>query len=200
MRKTSEAFWRGSTTGGFFTGKNWNLFGRGKLVDLSLQHPTEIDARFTNVVQCTPDVHGLMKAAGMLSKRVDKVDHLKYKYLVDPIVADADKWDKAVFFFTDEEAVNIGRRAQDVAKTIATEYGAPFVASASLATGPVEQLQQSAVQVQKGVVNAAEGVTSFAKYLPWIVAGGAVLLGYGVYKVASGRTGQSFAKGGLRLL
>lgn len=83
IEKTPKAYWRGSTTGGFFSGNNWCLFGRGKLVDLSLQHPQKLDARFTSVVQCTPDVHGLMQAAGLLSKRVNKIDHLKYKYLVD---------------------------------------------------------------------------------------------------------------------
>ncbi len=82
-KKNSQAFWRGSTTSGFFQKDNWNLFCRGKLVLLSLLHPQELDARFTSVVQCTPDVPSLMRASGMVSKNVGKVDHLKYKYLID---------------------------------------------------------------------------------------------------------------------
>jgi hypothetical protein len=82
-RKTAQAFWRGSTTSGFFDKDNWDRFCRGKLVLSSLASPKEIDARFTSVVQCTPDVPSLMKAKGMVSKCVEKADHLKYKYLVD---------------------------------------------------------------------------------------------------------------------
>jgi hypothetical protein len=82
-RKTTQAFWRGSTTSGFFEKDNWDRFCRGKLVLASLRSPKEIDARFTGVVQCTPDVPGLMKAKGMLSKPVEKADHLHYKYLID---------------------------------------------------------------------------------------------------------------------
>lgn len=81
--KTAQAFWRGSTTSGFFEKDNWDRFCRGKLVLTSLRFPKEIDARFTGVVQCTPDVPGLMKAKGMVSKSVEKADHLQYKYLID---------------------------------------------------------------------------------------------------------------------
>jgi hypothetical protein len=82
-RKTDLAFWRGSTTSGFFQKDNWDLFSRGKLVLFSLLHPEEMDARFTSVVQCTPDVPGLMRARGMIGKMVKKDAHLDYKYLID---------------------------------------------------------------------------------------------------------------------
>ena len=82
-RKKNQAFWRGSTTSGFFTGDNWDQFCRGKLVLASLAAPQAIDARFTSVVQCTPEVPALMKAKGLLARSVEKGDHLQYKYLVD---------------------------------------------------------------------------------------------------------------------
>jgi hypothetical protein len=81
--KIAKAFWRGATTSGFFQKDNWDMFCRGKLVLLSLNSPKELDARFTSVVQCTPEVPSLMKKKGMLSKSFEKADHLHYKYLVD---------------------------------------------------------------------------------------------------------------------
>jgi hypothetical protein len=82
-KKRAQGFWRGSTTSGFFQKDNWDQFCRGKLVLFSLLHPNEVDARFTGVVQCTPEVPALMESRGMLSNLVGKVDHLNYKYLID---------------------------------------------------------------------------------------------------------------------
>lgn len=81
--KIAKTFWRGSTTGGFFTLDNWDCFARAKLVLLSLQYPQEIDARFHSLLQCTNDVRELIKREGLLSKSVQKEDHLKYKFLAD---------------------------------------------------------------------------------------------------------------------
>lgn len=81
--KWAKSFWRGSTTGGYSTLAGWDHLARAKLVLLSLIHPEKVDARFTGVVQCDPEVPILMKAKGLMSKIVAKADHLKFKYLVD---------------------------------------------------------------------------------------------------------------------
>jgi len=83
IKKKEQAFWRGSTTSGFFENNNWDQFCRGKLVLASLSQPKQLDARFTSVVQSTPEVPALMKKKGMIGKCVEKADHLNYKYLVD---------------------------------------------------------------------------------------------------------------------
>ncbi len=82
-KKVAKTFWRGSTTGGHSTLATWDQLARAKLVLLSLDHPEEIDARFTNVAQCDPEIPHLMKEKGMVSGSVSRPDHLKYKYLVD---------------------------------------------------------------------------------------------------------------------
>ncbi len=82
-KKIARSFWRGSSTGGYSTLSNWEHLTRAKLVLLSLSHPEEIDARFNSIVQCEPEVPILMKAKGMVSSNVNRIDHLKYKYLVD---------------------------------------------------------------------------------------------------------------------
>ncbi|OGN60282.1 MAG: hypothetical protein A3D96_05575 [Chlamydiae bacterium RIFCSPHIGHO2_12_FULL_44_59] len=82
-QKVAKCFWRGATTGGYSTLTSWQELARAKLVLLSLNHPTEIDARFHNVVQCDREVPSFLKAKGMVSPSVSRPDHLKYKYLVD---------------------------------------------------------------------------------------------------------------------
>lgn len=82
-QKLSKGFWRGSSTGGFFTLRAFHELARAKLVMLSLHHPNEVDARFTSVVQCEKEVPPLFRAKGMISRSVSRPDHLRYKYLVD---------------------------------------------------------------------------------------------------------------------
>jgi hypothetical protein len=81
--KVAKGFWRGSSTGGQLTALNWDRIARAKLCLLSLKHPKELDARFHNVVQCDPELPAMLQAKGLVSGSVDRVDHLKYKYLVD---------------------------------------------------------------------------------------------------------------------
>ncbi|MBS0625061.1 MAG: hypothetical protein JSS32_03335 [Verrucomicrobia bacterium] len=81
--KREMAFWRGSTTGGYFTHAGWDSFARAKLVLLSKSHPGVIDARFHSVTQCEPGVREMMKYKGLVASSVKKEDHLRYKYLVD---------------------------------------------------------------------------------------------------------------------
>jgi len=81
--KEQKVFWRGSTTGGFFTKDNWSSFPRSKLTLLSLQRPELVDAKFTNIVQCEPEVPSILSERQLVSSHVSVNDHLKYRYLVD---------------------------------------------------------------------------------------------------------------------
>lgn len=83
VKKLPVCFWRGSTTGGYSTLGSWQELARSKLVLLSLNYPSEVDARFHSIVQCEKEVPGLLKQKGMVSSSVCRADHLKYKYLVD---------------------------------------------------------------------------------------------------------------------
>ncbi len=81
--KLSQAFWRGSATGGYFTRATWDTLARSKLVLLSLKHPQIIDAKFHKVTQCDPDIPVLFQTKGMVARSTRLTNHLKYKYLVD---------------------------------------------------------------------------------------------------------------------
>ena len=81
--KKELAFWRGATTGGSLTTTTWDHIARSKLVLLSLKYTQILDARFNRVVQAAPGVREILTSRGMVSKTVSRVDHLKYKYLID---------------------------------------------------------------------------------------------------------------------
>ena len=49
-------------------------------------------------------------------------------------------------------------------------------------------------EVVPGANGVAKSTATFAKYLPYMIFGGVVLAGYGIYKIASGSTGQRLAK------
>jgi hypothetical protein len=82
-KKEEKAFWRGSTTGGHFRAATWDQFARSQLVLLSMNYPESIDARFSKVVQCDPEMPKMLKKRGLVSRSVLREDHLRYKYLVD---------------------------------------------------------------------------------------------------------------------
>jgi hypothetical protein len=84
--KKSQAFWRGGANGAPITWDNWDQLPRMKLVLMSLAFPQEIDARLVNLhhlMYSPPGIKKTVKSKGMVSRWVDKADHLKYKYLVD---------------------------------------------------------------------------------------------------------------------
>jgi hypothetical protein len=68
--KTDKAVWRGSTTGGVFTLKNWRYKPRSKLVSLCKNHTSHCDAGFVNVqVQAFKDASQDMSAKlGVISR------------------------------------------------------------------------------------------------------------------------------------
>jgi len=81
--KLEQAFWRGSSTGGTLTPTTWDSFPRCKLALLSLAHPKDLNAKVTKVVQCENETKTLIHSKGLVAATVDRIDHLKYKYLVD---------------------------------------------------------------------------------------------------------------------
>jgi hypothetical protein len=81
--KVAKAFWRGITTGSWLTALNWDQVARVKLAILASSNPDKIDARLSGVVQCDPEIPALLRAKGLIDKNRSRVDHLKYKYLVD---------------------------------------------------------------------------------------------------------------------
>lgn len=101
-------------------------------------------------------------------------DAVKYAPQVDPIIADADKWDDAWIFYQDSEAVEIGRRAQVVAQQISAEYKKPVIASdPALGPGLAEHLQDKG---KEAADKGTEALDTIKKALPWIVGGVAVAI------------------------
>lgn len=97
-------------------------------------------------------------------------DVVKYKWQIDPLVKDADKWDSAWIWYTNDTAVELGRQAIAVATEMAKEYGLPPpVVSDALAQGVIE----------KGLSAAGKGEQAagdMLSYLPWILGGIAVVI------------------------
>jgi len=83
--KIDKAFFRGSTTGGVYDLNNWRTFARSKIVQLSLENPEYIDARFTSVTQsASEELPEIMKKEGFLSDRVPHDEQWKYKLIIVP--------------------------------------------------------------------------------------------------------------------
>ena len=85
--KLDKAFFRGSTTGAHFTRANWRQAQRSKIVQLSLERPDLLDARFTGSAQkhTDPGVWEDMVASGFTGPYVDQsVDVARHKMVVVP--------------------------------------------------------------------------------------------------------------------
>jgi len=83
-KKLSKAFFRGSTTGGTYTRENWRTMPRSRVVQVSIDRPDLLDARFSNVVQSDELAKRDMEAAGFLGSHVDQDDQWRYKLIVVP--------------------------------------------------------------------------------------------------------------------
>lgn len=82
--KLPKGFWRGSTTGGDYTVKNWETFPRSKACLFSSKNPELLDAKFTIVVgKDKTALEHSMKKAHILDTFVLTKDHLPYKFLID---------------------------------------------------------------------------------------------------------------------
>mmetsp|Transcript_1053 Transcript_1053/g.1767 ORF Transcript_1053/g.1767 Transcript_1053/m.1767 type:complete len:303 (-) Transcript_1053:50-958(-) len=66
--KIRKAVFRGSTTGGIYHDNDWFTYPRSKVVNLSLQRPDLVDARFTGCVQCEGNVSARMEELGFINE------------------------------------------------------------------------------------------------------------------------------------
>ncbi len=79
-KKVSKAFWRGATTGGELSKENFLSIPRSQAVRFSLESPSLIDARFTQLVQCDNPQQIQDHFASYFSTPRSVKSHLKYKY------------------------------------------------------------------------------------------------------------------------
>lgn len=83
--KLDMAFFRGSTTGDVYTPQNWRWQLRSRLVQVSLDFPSLLDARFSQVTQASSEsVESEMQAAGFLGSHVSQDNQWQYKLIVVP--------------------------------------------------------------------------------------------------------------------
>lgn len=83
--KSPKAFWRGSTTGGFYFPENYTMFPRTKLLEISKQYPEILDAKFHNVVDywgSANSLNSLFHALEYLSNSISVSEHMQYKYQI----------------------------------------------------------------------------------------------------------------------
>lgn len=81
-QKTNRIFWRGSTTGGYYTPDNWMSPLRSRFVIFSKNYPEEFDCAFSTFCQGTPEANQLMQNANLFAKPLYHTSQLSYKYLV----------------------------------------------------------------------------------------------------------------------
>ena len=84
--RSDMAFWRGSTTGGWYTLSNWQHFPRTALTMISQKSPGLVDALFVRCAQCDSGVWEAMQAQGLcqLGGTYPTANDLRtFKYLVD---------------------------------------------------------------------------------------------------------------------
>lgn len=82
--KQDKIFWRGTTTGGTYHLHNYFNFPRVKLVFLSREYSSWLDAAFVSYCQSSQDVLDLISTQGRpLEPHVCMEDHFSYKYLID---------------------------------------------------------------------------------------------------------------------
>lgn len=78
-RKIYKAFWRGSTSGIVDARKNWENFPRARLVQLSLENPSILDAKFTDFTWYDNDFTDVVAEKYPLAIAISQADHVKYK-------------------------------------------------------------------------------------------------------------------------
>ncbi len=81
-QKENKLFWRGATTGGCATLSTFQMLPRSKLVKLSLDFPSVVDAKFNHLVQMNTETIQKLTQLGYQGSTVSVIDHLKYKYQV----------------------------------------------------------------------------------------------------------------------
>ena len=81
--KKKKAYWRGISSGGFFTVENWDQKPRPRLVMFSQDHPHLVDARLTSSDYWTcPDVAKWMKENDYVDKWVYSLGQVHNRYMI----------------------------------------------------------------------------------------------------------------------
>lgn len=78
-RKIERAFWRGKSSAIDLTDQDWSGIPRVKLVELSTNNPSLIDAKFTKFVQNKGDGLGDISSKFPIAMAVSQADHVKHK-------------------------------------------------------------------------------------------------------------------------
>lgn len=79
--KIGKAFWRGGTSGGFYSINNYFDYPRFKLINLSVNYKDILDAKFTQIIQ-TLDNKVNEKLLNYLEENRSIEDHIRYKYQI----------------------------------------------------------------------------------------------------------------------
>lgn len=93
--KKPQALWRGSTTGALVDHTDFERLNRSKLVALSLEHPNQLNARFSTVTRNDRRLEKILRQRGMYSDHLSMADHLKYKYI---LAVDGNTWASSYFW------------------------------------------------------------------------------------------------------
>ena len=84
--KLDMAFFRGATSSGDFSDKNWVNTIRSKLVLLSIEKPSLINAKFTLLTQgaeSNNDMINFLTSHDLIGEHVSPEDSVNYRYLID---------------------------------------------------------------------------------------------------------------------
>lgn len=81
-KKIPIAFWRGSTTGGFYDANTWKKIPRTQLVLFSKSYPHHLDCAFHQFVQGNREAETLMHDARLFGVGCDPILQVRYKYLI----------------------------------------------------------------------------------------------------------------------
>jgi hypothetical protein len=82
VQKIAKAFWRGMTSGGYYSDYGWDLMPRSRLALLSKECPDLIDAAFTSPYNLRDKVKAWMENYDLFQPWHYPSDFVQYKYLV----------------------------------------------------------------------------------------------------------------------
>jgi hypothetical protein len=96
--KKNKAFWRGATTGGLYRDHNYNQFPRVKLVKISSEYPSLLDAKFHRLWELPVSLCQKFAELNYIGNNTSIADHIKYKYQI-LIDGNSASWPRAYWQF-----------------------------------------------------------------------------------------------------
>jgi hypothetical protein len=81
-KKLETAFWRGGTTGGYYTSENWMTMLRTQLVLFSKTMPECFDCAFNTFIQGDPNTESIMRGQELFAEGLSRSRQAQYKYLI----------------------------------------------------------------------------------------------------------------------